>query len=113
VRAGKVRYLAATYDRRISTLPDVPTTAEAGFAKVKLYTVAAFWARAGTPKQAQDRMIAAMKEIAPMPDIVARYASAGGTPLVANADQILKLAKEEAENYAAAAKAARFEPPMK
>jgi len=113
VKAGKLRFLAATYDRRISTLPDVPTTAEAGFAKVKLYTVAAFWARSGTPKAAQDRMVAAMKEIAPLPEIVARYSAAGGTPLVADAAEIRRLAMEEADNYAAAAKAANFLPPMK
>jgi tripartite-type tricarboxylate transporter receptor subunit TctC len=112
VKAGKLMYLAATYDRRIATLPDVPTTAEAGLAKVKLYTVAAFWARSETPKEAQDKMIAALKDIAPQPDIVARYASAGGTPLVADAAEIRKLAMEEAENYAAAAKAAKFQPPM-
>ena len=108
-QSGKIRLLAVTNDVRDPTLPDVPTTVELGLPKFKLYTTTSFWTRSGAPKAAQDRMIAALKEVSSMPDIVTRYNASGGTPLLADAAEIKRRIIEEAALYAEAARAAKFE----
>ncbi len=111
VEAGKVRLLAATYEVRDPSAPDVPTTVELGYPNLQAYTVSSIWGPADMPKAAQQRLIDAMKEISSMTDMVARYNAAGGRPLVADAADIRKRTMREAELYANAAKASNFEPP--
>ncbi len=49
IRAGKLRALAVTTPQRISMLPDVPTTAEAGMPGVEVASTFGVLAPAGTP----------------------------------------------------------------
>ena len=62
IQSGKVRPIAVTMTDRTSKLPDVPTTAEAGYPKL----VAPFWlgvvAPAGTPPDIVDKLNAAFRE---------------------------------------------------
>ncbi len=51
VKAGKVRALAATSSRRIATLPDVPTMAEAGMPGYEVTGWNGILAPAGTPRE--------------------------------------------------------------
>ena len=51
VKAGKVRALAATSSRRIATLPDVPTMAEAGIPGYEVTGWNGILAPAGTPRE--------------------------------------------------------------
>jgi tripartite-type tricarboxylate transporter receptor subunit TctC len=56
VQSGKLRALAVLADKRLPTLPDVPTFAEAGFADAQVmswYTIAV---RAGTPGAIVERL---------------------------------------------------------
>jgi tripartite-type tricarboxylate transporter receptor subunit TctC len=56
VRAGKVRALAVTGPRRLSSLPEVPTLREAGLSGADVTTWFGLFAPAGTPKTAVDRL---------------------------------------------------------
>ena len=62
IQSGAVRPIAVTMVARSAKLPDVPTTAEAGYPKL----VAPFWlgvvAPAGTPADIVDRLNAAFRE---------------------------------------------------
>jgi tripartite-type tricarboxylate transporter receptor subunit TctC len=49
VRAGTLRALAITSTRRSSTMPEIPTTAEAGFPQLVAENTYALFAPAGTP----------------------------------------------------------------
>lgn len=51
VKAGKIRALAATSSRRIATLPDVPTMAEAGVPGYEVTGWNGILAPAGTPRE--------------------------------------------------------------
>ena len=46
IRAGKLKALAVTGEKRAASLPDVPTTAEAGIADLVVYS----WQAAAAPK---------------------------------------------------------------
>jgi tripartite-type tricarboxylate transporter receptor subunit TctC len=77
IRGGTVRPLAATSTTRNPQLPDVPTTAEAGFPKL----VSIFWlglfAPAGTPDGIVEKLNAAINQAFQAPDIRARFADLG------------------------------------
>jgi tripartite-type tricarboxylate transporter receptor subunit TctC len=85
IRAGKLRPLAVTSDKRNFQLPDVPTTAEAGFPKM----VSLFWlgmvAPTGTPAGIVASLNSVLNETMQAPDMRARFADLGaemrlGTP---------------------------------
>jgi tripartite-type tricarboxylate transporter receptor subunit TctC len=55
VKAGKLRVLASWGDKRLASLPDVPTLTEAGYAAV-FFQWAALFAPAGTPEPVLQRL---------------------------------------------------------
>jgi tripartite-type tricarboxylate transporter receptor subunit TctC len=69
VKAGKMRALALTGDKRSSTMPGVPTLAELGIPWQGAY---AFWgilAPAGTPKPIIDKLVAELNKVIAQPDV--------------------------------------------
>jgi tripartite-type tricarboxylate transporter receptor subunit TctC len=56
VQSGKLRALAVLADRRLATLPDVPTFAEAGFADAQVISWYVIAVRAGTPAPIVERL---------------------------------------------------------
>ena len=65
VQSGKLRALAVLADKRLATLPEVPTFAEAGFADAQVMSWYVIAVRAGTPPPIVERIHAsAMKALA-------------------------------------------------
>lgn len=60
VRSGALRAIAIAAPSRVTVLPDVPTTAEAGFADLQLLTWTMLLAPAGTPQEIVARLNAAL-----------------------------------------------------
>jgi tripartite-type tricarboxylate transporter receptor subunit TctC len=56
VQSGKLRALAVLADKRLATLPDVPTFAEAGFADAQVMSWYVIAVRAGTPAPVVERL---------------------------------------------------------
>jgi tripartite-type tricarboxylate transporter receptor subunit TctC len=56
VQTGKLRALAVLADKRLATLPDVPTFAEAGFADAQVISWYVIAVRAGTPAPIVERL---------------------------------------------------------
>lgn len=79
VRAGKLRAIAVTGDRRLAALPDVPTFGEAGIPGIGLAWVALF-APAGTPANAVQRIREEVAGALQSPELRAAYEEAGRTP---------------------------------
>jgi tripartite-type tricarboxylate transporter receptor subunit TctC len=61
VKGGKARILAVSGSRRLASLPEVPTFAEAGVKNFGMINFTGLWAPKGTPKDVIDRL---QKEIA-------------------------------------------------
>lgn len=61
IQAGKIKPYAVTTKRRVSTIPDVPTTAEAGFPEIGITTWYGLYAPKGTPAAAIDKLAAALQ----------------------------------------------------
>ncbi len=77
LQAGKVRPLAITSQKRLPVLPDVPTTAEAGFPGLALDAWFGLVAPAGTPDAAIDKLHAAFTQATSSPEIVKAISDQG------------------------------------
>lgn len=78
IRAGKLRALAVTSARRAPPLPDVPTTAEAGYPSVISDNWYGLVAAAATPPDVLRRINAAATTALRAPALVEQYAKVSG-----------------------------------
>ena len=81
IRAGRLRALAVTTQKRSRGLPEVPTMVEAGLAN---YVVAGWYgvlAPAQTPRPVIDRLNREIVRILQLPDVVERLAADGSEPV--------------------------------
>jgi tripartite-type tricarboxylate transporter receptor subunit TctC len=73
VRAGKLRLLAVTGDKRSKAVPDMPTVAEQGIKSEPSNSWWGVYAPAGTPKPIVDRMHAAIVKAVQSPDVTQKF----------------------------------------
>jgi tripartite-type tricarboxylate transporter receptor subunit TctC len=79
VQSGRVRALAVAAKERHPLLPDVPTTAEAGYPRFQLEAWIALFAPAGTPPEAIARLTRAVQESLKAPAVMERARTTGMT----------------------------------
>jgi len=77
VQTGRVRALAVAAKTRHPLLPDVPTTAEAGYPSFVLEAWIALFAPAGTPRPVIEKLTAAASEALRAPEVVERARATG------------------------------------
>lgn len=77
IRNGSLRALATAARRRAAVLPDVPTTAEAGFPGVEMEAWVSVFAPAGTPPEVLNKLNAALETALGTPEAKASAAAAG------------------------------------
>ncbi|MDR0226411.1 MAG: tripartite tricarboxylate transporter substrate binding protein [Burkholderiaceae bacterium] len=80
VQSGKLRPIAVTSSKRLESLPDVPTIAEAGEKGFDMGSWQAVFAPAGTPKPIVDRLHAEIMKIVATPEVQARLKNFGMLP---------------------------------
>jgi tripartite-type tricarboxylate transporter receptor subunit TctC len=77
VKAGRLRALAVLSATRTPDLPDVPTSAEAGFPEVVVYGYNALLAPANTPQAVIAKINAAVNDVLTQPDTIAQAQKLG------------------------------------
>jgi len=77
IRAGSIKPLAVAAAKRSPSFPDVPTAAEAGVPNYEVSTWYAMWAPAGTPDEAVQKMIEAIRQALATPKLREAWASNG------------------------------------
>ncbi len=87
MQAGKVRAIAVTAQQRMPVLPEVPTTAEAGFAGLALDAWFGLVAPAGTPDAAIGKLFTAFTQATRSPEIVKAISDQGATALASASPQ--------------------------
>jgi tripartite-type tricarboxylate transporter receptor subunit TctC len=80
IRDGRLRALAVTTAARSPALPDVPTTAEAGFPEVEATAWFGVQAPARTPRPIIERLGAEIDAVTKEPETRAKIAELGGMP---------------------------------
>ena len=107
VRAGRVRAVAVTMDRRAAVLPDVPTIAET----VPGYSVSTWYGAmvpAKTPREIVLKLSQAMLQALAQPDIKERLASLGAEIVASTPEQTAAFFKSELAKYTKVAHAAKI-----
>lgn len=77
IKAGKLKALAVTSDKRVAALPDVPTLAEAGVQGVEVYSWQAAAGPKGFPGEVKAKLDGAFKAALSAPDVRARFDDLG------------------------------------
>ncbi|MDB5905834.1 MAG: hypothetical protein JWM26_4712 [Betaproteobacteria bacterium] len=100
VQANRVRPLAVLADKRVASLPNVPTTGEAG---VKDFVVNVWFgvlAPANTPREIVNRVNSEIAKALAAPDVRERFAGAGIEPATSTPEQFAAYVKSETARYA-------------
>ena len=106
IRSGKLKVYAISTAARSPTLPDVPTTAELGFAGFDIATVIGLQAPAGTPREVVARLQSAIAKILREPEVAQRMANLAMELRENGTEHYVRFVREDMERYAQAVKAA-------
>src|SRR6478609_2173555 len=110
IQAGKLRPIAVSSSKRLDSLPDVPTIAEAGQKGFDMGSWQAVLAPAGTPKPIVDRLHAEIMKIVATPEVQARLKSFGMNPSTMTPAELGAYQKAEVDKWAKVIKAAGIKP---
>jgi tripartite-type tricarboxylate transporter receptor subunit TctC len=100
IKAGKLRALAVTTDRRLASLPDVPTVAEAGVPGYESIGWFGAVAPAATPSPIIERLHGEMTAALAAPEVRARVIAAGTEPLTTSPAQFAAMIRDETRKWA-------------
>ena len=107
VQSGKLRALGVSTRERLSTLPDVPTIAEAGLKDFDGGSWQGIVMPAGTPREIVNTVSTELVKILHAPDMKDRIVGMGGIALGTTPEEFTAFMKEEVEKWARVAKAAK------
>ena len=99
IRAGKVRALVVLTERRIATLPDVPTAKEAGVDGFTMPLWYGMFAPAATPRDIVSRLSRELVRALEAPDMRERLTALGVEPWPGTAEQLGELLRADIERY--------------
>ena len=99
IEAGKLRALAVLQPKRIDLLPDVPTTAEAGYPALLSPSYYGYLAPKGTPQAIVDKLNAEINKILAQPDVQAKIKQQGAVLKGGSAEDFAKLIKSTSDVY--------------
>jgi tripartite-type tricarboxylate transporter receptor subunit TctC len=110
VKAGKLRALAVTAEKRSTAAPDVPTMAEAGYPGVVFNLWVGLLAPAGTPADVIAKLNAETAKAAQQQDVRNRLLGEGTEPYTTGAPQMRDIIRDETAKWAKVVKAANITP---
>ncbi|QNN55618.1 tripartite tricarboxylate transporter substrate binding protein [Diaphorobacter ruginosibacter] len=106
VQSGKLRPIAVTSSKRLESLPDVPTIAEAGEKGFDMGSWQAVFAPAGTPAAVVERLHAEIMKIVATPEVQSRLKAFGMLPSTMTPAELAEYQKAEVAKWAKVIKAA-------
>jgi len=110
IKAGKLRALAYTDERRSAAFPDVPTVAEAGVAGTEVATLVGIVAPAGTPVPIVRKIQNVIAELVKKPDVRERFTDMGVEPVGNTSEEFAQAITRDLKRWADVARRAHIEP---
>jgi tripartite-type tricarboxylate transporter receptor subunit TctC len=108
IKAGTIRPVATGGATRHPQLPDVETTAEAGFPEVQAVQWVGLFTTAGTPNEIVERLNAELNRILALPDVVEKFTAQGVTPGGSTSADFRALIATEIKQWTEAVRAANI-----
>ena len=108
IKSGKLRAIAVTSAKRAPSLPDVPTTVEAGYPKVISDNWYGLVAPAKTPPEVQKRLHDAAIAALGAPDLLEQFAKLSGVAIPSTPQQYAAYVVSEQAKWGAIVKAIGF-----
>ncbi len=99
IRAGKVKVIAVTADRRSDLIPNVPTFAESGYPTLVSYAWYGMFAPAGTPKEIINKINAATQDAMKQPEFQKVLTDTGSEYVGTSAEEFAKFVQAEATKW--------------
>ncbi|HEY2967426.1 MAG TPA: tripartite tricarboxylate transporter substrate binding protein [Casimicrobiaceae bacterium] len=106
IRAGRLRPLASTGEKRSELMPDVPTMKEAGVSGVVASVWYGVFAPAATPPDIVNILARAVMDASHSPDVRQRLLDLGAEPVATTPEEFGRLLQEEVAKWTALVKAA-------
>ena len=100
VDSGKLNALAVTGKKRASSMPNVPTMAEAGVAGYEVYEWNGIFAPSGTPAPILIKLSDAIAKVMASPEVREKVLSLGGDPFQGNSEAADKFIKAQMAEWA-------------
>ena len=109
IQSGKLRVLAVTGKERLPSLPDVPTTAEAGYPGVNATSWFGLFAPAATPKAVIDKLAADTRAVVQSAAFKQKAQEQGATADYLGPQQMADRVKADLASWADVVKASKIE----
>ncbi|MFZ4285452.1 Bug family tripartite tricarboxylate transporter substrate binding protein [Variovorax sp. HJSM1_2] len=100
IKAGKLRALAVTGDKRVPAFADLPTLSESALPGFNAISWLGLLAPAGTPQDILDKISSDIRAILADESVRARLASLGGVPRATTPPEFAKLIADDKARYA-------------
>jgi tripartite-type tricarboxylate transporter receptor subunit TctC len=100
LKSGRLRVLAVASKNRSSSMPDVPTFAEAGVKDVEFSQWYAIMAPAGIPKDAANKLSKAVADAVKSPEMKQAFATQGADPITATPQELATFVDSEIAKFA-------------
>jgi len=110
IKSGKLRALAVSTAKRNPTLPEVPTTGEAGVKGADAPLWFGVWGPAGLPGELVNKINADVRKALADPTVKERLANTGNDPMDMSPQEFSKLVRSEIDDYSRVLKAAGVKP---
>ncbi|GAA0800101.1 tripartite tricarboxylate transporter substrate binding protein [Cupriavidus gilardii] len=107
VKSGKLRLLAVASERRVGSLPEAPTMAEAGIRDFGVNNLFGLVAPKGTPPAVVQKLAAATRAALAMPDLVQSLEAQGVQLQFTPSDAFARMIGEEMRTWSKVAQAAK------
>lgn len=106
VKAGTLRPIATGGETRHPRLPDVQTTAEAGYPEARAVQWVGVFTTAGTPEPVLTRLNAEINRIVRLPEVAERFGEQGVTPTGSSTEAFRRLIAAEIRQWTETVRAA-------
>lgn len=110
VKAGKLKALGVSGEKRHPDYPEIPTIKESGYAEYVNYTWTSLYIRAETPELITSRLVDAMQKILATPSAKEFIAKIGSEPMALGPVDMRKFQNSETQRFRRIADAAGIKP---